>query len=48
MVSLGQSNDKLVEILAGLTEVETLFLNPRSLLPDSSDEDAEAEPSDAA
>ena len=48
MVSLGQSNDKLVEILAGLTEGETLFLNPRGLLPDSSDEDAEAEPSNAA
>lgn len=49
LVTLGQSNDKLVEILTGLTEGETLVLNPRGLLPDVPPvEDSAAEPADAA
>jgi HlyD family secretion protein len=35
-VTLGQSNDKLVEVRAGIEPGETLVLNPRSVLPDAS------------
>ena len=49
LVTLGESNDKLVEILAGLDEGETLVLNPRGLLPDASPPDHSAtQPADAA
>lgn len=36
VVTLGQGNDKRVEILAGLEEGEQLLLNPRAILPDES------------
>jgi HlyD family secretion protein len=49
LVTIGQSNDKLVEILAGLDEGETLVLNPRGLLPDAPPPDHSAtQPADAA
>ncbi len=36
VVSLGQSDDKFVEVIDGLTEGERVFINPRSLLGDES------------
>ncbi|MFM1904655.1 MAG: Macrolide export protein MacA [Planctomycetota bacterium] len=35
VVTLGQSNDRQVEILAGIEPGETLLLNPRAVLPDA-------------
>lgn len=35
VVTLGQSDDKLVEVSAGLEEGERVFLNPRSILGDA-------------
>jgi HlyD family secretion protein len=49
VVSLGQSNDKRVEILSGLEPGEVLLLNPRAVLPDATAPDgAGAEPTGEA